>query len=410
MQIKRFSVTGYKNFQNEIVLENMGNICVIHGENNVGKSNLLEAMQLFFKCCYKWLSSSDSDNRILNLSAEELAKLGFKTNEIFNLALDKPIFINANLITEPENRNKILNISLTLKTFENKNISCIIDSKENHIFSFKDLFMPYQESAYALIGVDRLISENEIETGRNIVPQTLLLKLYDIKDSLEASIYEKWALFVRTLQRFNDVLGEGEFVALFDRHSNRANLAFQPKKSNSSRIPIEMLGSGIQQVVALIARLLVSNATFIGIEEPELNLRYTLQLRLREIFKEIVEDPFGPKQIIISSHSPAFEFGKHFYAMRTGKDAPTLTQCSIVEANDFTEHYSDTASTDETAPMGYVSSEGLVKLPEYVRQTLEIEQGGGVVFIKRQDNGHIELLTNDQYFDLFEMPRQNENR
>ena len=37
MQIKRFSVKGYKNFQNEIVLENMGNICVIHGENNVGK-------------------------------------------------------------------------------------------------------------------------------------------------------------------------------------------------------------------------------------------------------------------------------------------------------------------------------------------------------------------------------------
>jgi hypothetical protein len=139
-----------------------------------------------------------------------------------------------------------------------------------------------------------------------------------------------------------------------------------------------------------------------------LNLRYTLQLRLREIFQEIVEDPVGPKQIIISSHSPAFEFGKHFYAMRTGKDAPTLTQSPIAEANYFTEHYSDTASTDESAPMGYVSSEGLVKLPEYVRKTLQIEQGGGVVFIKRQDNGHIEILTNDQYFDLFEMPIKTE--
>ncbi len=407
MQLIKFSVTGYKNFQKEIVLENMGKICVIHGENNVGKSNLLEAMQLFFKCCYKWFSSSDSDNKKLNLSADELAKLGFKTSEIFNLALTKPILITANLISEPE-KQKTISIRLTLTKLENNDISCTISTLEKNIFSFKNLFMPYQESAYVLIGVDRLISESEMETGRNIVPQTLLLKLYDIKDSLEPSIYEKWALFVRTLQRFNDVLGKGEFVALFNRHSNRANLAFQPQKSNSRRIPIEMLGSGIQQVVALIARLLVSNATIIGIEEPELNLRYTLQLRLREIFTEIVEDPVGPKQIIISSHSPAFEFGKHFYAMRTGKDAPTLTHRPIAEANYFTEHYSNTAAIDETAPMGYVSSDGLVKLPEYVRQTLQIEQGGGVVFIKRQDNGHIEILTNDQYFDLLEMPRKTE--
>jgi AAA15 family ATPase/GTPase len=34
MQLKRFAV---------------GTIAVIHGENNVGKSNLLEAMQLFFQ-------------------------------------------------------------------------------------------------------------------------------------------------------------------------------------------------------------------------------------------------------------------------------------------------------------------------------------------------------------------------
>jgi AAA15 family ATPase/GTPase len=27
----------------------MGAICVIHGENNIGKSNVLEAMQLFFQ-------------------------------------------------------------------------------------------------------------------------------------------------------------------------------------------------------------------------------------------------------------------------------------------------------------------------------------------------------------------------
>jgi len=67
---------------------------------------------------------------------------------------------------------------------------------------------------------------------------------------------------------------------------------------------IEMLGSGIQQIVALVARLLVSHATFVAIEEPELNLRYTLQMRLWEILHEIVKAPVGPQQIKRAAESP----------------------------------------------------------------------------------------------------------
>jgi hypothetical protein len=44
------------------------------------------------------------------------------------------------------------------------------------------------------------------------------------------------------MHKFNDVLGPGEFVVLFNRHTSRANLAFQ---SPSTRIPIDLLGSGI---------------------------------------------------------------------------------------------------------------------------------------------------------------------
>jgi len=56
----------------------MGAICVIHGENNVGKSNVLEAMQLFFQLvCFNraWFAQYRS---------EDLAQLGVKVNEIFH--------------------------------------------------------------------------------------------------------------------------------------------------------------------------------------------------------------------------------------------------------------------------------------------------------------------------------------
>jgi hypothetical protein len=191
-------------------------------------------------------------------------------------------------------------------------------------------------------------------------------------------------------------------VVLFNRHTNRANLAFQ---SPSTRIPIDLLGSGIQQIVALIARLLMSNANLVAIEEPELNLRYSLQLRLREIFKEIIEAPVGPQQLFLTSHSPAFEFGQHFYAMLKINELPTVELKSIKQAPLFTHHYAESPYlVGEHAPLCYVSTDGLVKLPERIRQRLELEQGGGIVLLERKDTGHIELLTDHQFDDLFEQP------
>jgi len=154
--------------------------------------------------------------------------------------------------------------------------------------------------------------------------------------------------------------------------------------------------------VALVARLLVSEATFVAIEEPELNLRYTLQLRLRDIFHEIVKAPVGPQQLFLTSHSPAFEFGEHFYAMTADNDGPTVKHLPIKQALMFTEHDANAPNIGETAPQCYVSSDRLVRLPEDICQYLGIEQGGGIVTLKRKDNGHVELLTNEQFLELLE--------
>jgi len=406
MQLKRFSVKGFKNFRQEIVLYNMGVICVIHGENNVGKSNVLEAMLLFFKLYDTLLASYESslyDEELekleeLDISLEQLEQLGFKASEIFSFGLETPITMSATLtFEEAECENKSFDITITLQKV-NEEFKVITNLSQKFEFFFRDVF----NNPFALVGVDRLISESERESVRYLVPQTLLLKLYDMKDSPEPSIFEKWELFVSTLQKFKDILGEGEFISVFNRLSNRANLVFQPKSKPRRRIPIEILGSGIQQVVALVARLLVSEATCIAIEEPELNLRYTLQLRLREIFDDIVKAPVGPKQLFLSSHSPAFEFGQHFYAMNADNDGPTIKHLPIKQAHLFTEHDTNAPNLYETAPQCYVSSDRLVRLPEDICQQLGLEQGGGIVILKREDNKHVELLTNEQFFELLE--------
>lgn len=430
MRIKRFAVSGFKNFTQEVVLDDMGEICVIHGENNVGKSNLLEAMQLFFKLLSKRGRSEQF--------AEVLSSLGFKLPYIFNLTQLGPIVLQAVFSLSPieiKNRagelsfkrllrllepseTQLHEVSVKIKINHNQIETDINFQLENSLIvifegetSFIDAvvlaaisntFSPLTQKIYdnfILIGTDRRISFDEVEVVREIIPQPLRLQLYDIKESFEPIISKRWKLFVKTMSRFNDILGDGEFVALYDRHKNKADLVFD---TGDKRIPVNLLGSGIQQVVILIARLLVSNASFVAIEEPELNLRYTLQERLYEVFKEIVADPAGPSQIFLTSHSPAFEHGKHFYHMRQTEHGVTVEKRPISQARIVTGMNCDDSLAGKSAPYSYVTSEGLVRLPESVLKDLNIPNGGGVFILKRKDNEHVELLTDEQYFNLFE--------
>jgi hypothetical protein len=48
-----------------------------------------------------------------------------------------------------------------------------------------------------------------------------------------------------------------------------------------------------------------------------------------------------------------------------------------------------------------VTTEGLVQVPQDVRQELGLAQGGGVFFL-RDNDGHFHMLTNDQFIDMFE--------
>jgi len=91
MQLKRFSVKGFKNFRQEIVLEDMGAICVIHGENNVGKSNVLEAMQLFFQL----LMVQERIAWVQQITSSDIEQLGFIPGEIFNLEFFEAIDFDA---------------------------------------------------------------------------------------------------------------------------------------------------------------------------------------------------------------------------------------------------------------------------------------------------------------------------
>jgi hypothetical protein len=87
------------------------------------------------------------------------------------------------------------------------------------------------------------------------------------------------------------LVDDGRFVITYQSQSRQAILA---TPEGRVRMPIEALGSGIQQIASLLARVLLGNSAIVAVEEPELNLRYDLQLRLRDILKDITESGTRP--------------------------------------------------------------------------------------------------------------------
>jgi len=255
--------------------------------------------------------------------------------------------------------------------------------------------------AFVLVDVHRRVASldgpEDGKGSRRTVPLHLLLGLYDAKESVEPGVFQRWELFERAMSSLGKIVGDGRFVITYNRAQGRAYLAVQKGRT---RLPIESMGSGVQQLASLLARVLLANAAIVAIEEPELNLRYDLQLRLRDMLGEIVQSGLGPRQVIVSSHSPAFETGEAFYAMSPADEGPVVERRPVDEAPAFLQMALGVQIPAEKGAFGYVSSDGLLRLSPNIRRRLGVEHGGGVVVLERAGHEHVEILSNEQFLAL----------
>lgn len=276
MQLKRFSIKGFKNFRQEVVLENMGYICVIHGENNIGKSNVLKAMECFFLILseYEQYGYDNEGHYYPPVTPEELHGFSLnilntlEANEIFTFGFNDPI-----------------NMSLTFSCEENIEVTL-------------DIFIPNK-------GIIEIKSHSQ-----NELQETCLT------------------------------------------HFEQAHVFIEHNANNSTT----------DKTVSLI-----------GKTAPQCYVTSEGLVTLPEHVREELGVKQGGSIVILK---------------RTNNHVELLTNEQFIGI--------------VTAPQCYITSEGLVKLPKDICQELGIEQGGGIVPLKRNDNNHIQLLTNEQFSDLFE--------
>ena len=305
MRLTSFEVQGFKNLVAPIKLEGLGPINVLHGANNVGKSNLLQAIGVFFRLLWGW-RQEDWRTSVEGLPAY-FTQFRIPVADLFNYAAPAPVHISSSLEIDDEElalagirpmlNCKELSLSLSLESLGEA------FSVRVHSFRFvggidvteapdaeRDRFALRIASHVASRALGhRRTSHVDVHRGLEAAVDAL----YDASASTDRKQAVQWARFVDVMRGFHDILGEGHFIAVLPRGSQHADLLYE---TPTMRVPVRALGSGVQQLVALFGHLLTCGAAIVTVEEPELNLRWSLQERVRDALRDLIGKEGAPSQ------------------------------------------------------------------------------------------------------------------
>lgn len=381
MRIEKFRVQGFKNLTEPLVMDNLRAYNVIHGVNNIGKSNLLEAMSLLMqpsKTLSKDAKPLAGDSKLEIEAwvpglfsaplAHEIKALGFSNDDTeSSLRWQNGRF---QALTDTKSGNSFITVGSS--TGENH--------PENQLRANRR--GPMQDERFLLIPVSRALSE-KVQAQKNR-ETTLALEMYDAQQSEDIANVKRWRAFVEAMKDFQDITGPGEFVATFQRASNEAQLMFEMQ---DARIPFRLLGSGMQQIVTLLGMILMSNASIIAIEEPELNLRWALQTRLAQTLRNLLANPdAGIDQLFLTTHSPAFSDTPDFWLMRKGVAGPIIERRPRADlALVLQDDLQPAPELPHNEIKAWLTPQGVVQVPAFVQAQLQLEHGGAVIFREAQD-------------------------
>ncbi|MFP2897796.1 AAA family ATPase [Corallococcus sp. 4LFB] len=150
------------------------------------------------------------------------------------------------------------------------------------------------------------------------------------------------------------------------------------EERGKSVLSLKELSSGEQQLVRLCAVTTLSAGAILAIQEPELSLDVSNQNLLREILRSQVHEGLQD-QIIIESHVPTFDGPSVVQFSRTPSGQTQVTRAPSTNA-------SHRALAQEAKAMGaeerWVTRDGYTRIPELMRQDLQLTGGGQLWFLK----------------------------
>ena len=358
MYIHKFSVKNYRSLKN-VEVGDLSNAVILYGENDSGKSNILTFLDVVFQQKYTEEVIQAPDDAL-----SQKRSIGFWEGQIsdfsnsFYLNEQHPITFDVCVKFE---RGELLDIKGFPKAF----IDLLPKNKVDDVLIIEGKITPLGNDRAEMNLMKAELNQKQLYLGAN-PPEFLPDKIYgdlsvtdkrNIFDGImykldnaflrippdrfvsrekEASRDEKVDLSAKTLKNWlfqssHDQTGEKivrDVIQQFNsKPFNHGNVSIVRtgkdeiealiEGKNGLKLPIGRRGSGVQQILTILAYISQANSPFVGIEELEINLSPETQGKLVTSLLELVNSKSGPvRQIFLTTHSP--HIGKRNEAQRRG--------------------------------------------------------------------------------------------
>jgi len=347
MRIKEVAISGYRSLRNVSIADLGDGVNVFFGNNNCGKSNILEALETLFKVEKTDLPvsgfySGELTNFVDNFTVKADGTTATSINMRCKLAvggedIDKlPVFVDflkKNRIfskvhkqwveLEVEIKPGLAGVANRVLNKATVNGRIMYDSSIPQPGSFfpalskRASVLARENAAGAFFGY-LVNSFNKIHTGRLMETRKIVegsrgdvsMSMQEFKDwfrGLIESRGDKYKTFQKVQQRFQKkpfAYGTIRPVSSGDKADLLVADMF------GREFMVERLGTGVQQILILLsqiaARVSMDKTKIFGIEELELNLSPNVQVEALNMLKGMAADPAssGFSQVFLTSHSP----------------------------------------------------------------------------------------------------------
>ncbi|GHR34190.1 ATP/GTP phosphatase [Helicobacter pylori] len=318
--IQSVRIKNFKNFK-DTTIDGFTKLNIITGENNAGKSNLLEALYCLvgkdMHPCTNILEIYD------NMRKESLTTES-QNSMFYNLNTRKPIRITTTL-----DNNQTLDLQIKFIASEDQNIieSQIIPTVEQaQAFSqLKFIFKKGKEEIYNdYLNIARIHNFPPIPNQSNYNRQ---FKNFEPNQSQKLLPFESAAIMpsdiayrqIHITQNMSKICSNNQLEQELNKHLNQFDNNIQSISFNTNnqlklkmrnikeKLPLSVFGDGLMKYLHIVSAFIANNATTIYIDEVENGLHFScMRLLLEEIIDFINNNKDHNLQVFMTTHSQEF--------------------------------------------------------------------------------------------------------
>jgi AAA15 family ATPase/GTPase len=279
--IESLKIKNFKNL-NGLEIPHLSQINLISGQNNVGKSTLLEAIAIYTNPSQIIKILSERDEFPIYKEENETERINQNTNAFSSLFTDRKDEVSENNIIEISDKENTLAIQFSYfspKTDIEYIKKVITITRQNKTVSILHLNSP----------IDSLNQRLGIDNDSNII---IKLNTEPIGTEYIANFFDNIALtekednVIEALQIIEPNLNKLAFIAESQYRFRRPIVTL---KGSNQRFPLKSMGDGINHILSIILALVNCENGYLLIDEIDNGLHYSVQENLWRVIFDLAK-------------------------------------------------------------------------------------------------------------------------